>query len=187
MYQCPPLLRIGLIVLCSLLCAPMMASYAAENAEKPETTDPVDVAATAWRIVGYTRWPQEPAPLQVCIAGDSANAEALRYVASFMMQKRAVAVHDWSAEKNAVEVCNVMYVGQMPVDERVELIKSLINHPVLTIGEHPEFCSNGGMFCFDLSRDGLRFEVNLDAIERSKLRINPQVLRLAYPPKKSGP
>jgi len=61
-----------------------------------------------------------------------------------------------------------------------QLLSAISGQPVLSIGEHQEFCSLGGMFCLDLNDPkGVTFSTNLDAISRSKVRINPQVLRLA--------
>jgi hypothetical protein len=47
------------------------------------------------------------------------------------------------------------------------------------IGEGAEFCSDGGMFCLDAGTTAARFTVNLDAVARSGLRVNPSVLLIA--------
>jgi hypothetical protein len=76
--------------------------------------------------------------------------------------------------------CDLVYAGEMPENEIKTLIKNISNAPVLSIGEDRAFCSLGGMFCLNARPEAgsAGFAVNLDSISRSKLRINPQVLRL---------
>ena len=59
------------------------------------------------------------------------------------------------------------------------LLQSTVGRPVLMIGEGQEFCTDGGMFCLQPAASELGFAVNLDAVARSGLRVNPRVLRMA--------
>lgn len=137
------------------------------------------ISTTVWGIVGYARWPEEPTPLRVCVVGHSAYEDALRNSAHVLMPGRQVDLGRLSGEDNPVGRCDVVYVGAMAPARRAALLQQLHGLPVLTIGEDADFCSDGGMFCLEPRDDGLRFEANLDAIARSQLRINPQVLRLS--------
>ncbi|MFG5408722.1 YfiR family protein [Piscinibacter sakaiensis] len=62
---------------------------------------------------------------------------------------------------------------------RLVTLHALAGRPVLTIGWTHAFCRDGGMFCLEQGAGRTRFEVNLDAVERGRLRVHPQVLRLA--------
>ena len=149
--------------------------------------DPAAVSTTVWRIIGYTRWPVEEPPMQICIVGDSPNTDALHKAAELSSPKReGINVREWSANEASTTTCNVMYVGEITVEERTQLFQRITGRPILTVGEGAEFCSSGGMFCINEHNGSLRFEANLDAIGRSKLRINPQVLRLARQPNNNG-
>ena len=50
---------------------------------------------------------------------------------------------------------------------------------MLTISERSALCRIGAMFCLNHQGEGPGFEVNLDSIARSGLRISPKVLQLA--------
>jgi len=179
MHRHQRLLRTGAFIFYGLFLA--AASFPAAAEDEMRMNDPLAVGTTAWRIVGYTRWPVEPDPLHVCVMGPTENSEAMHYLTSFGMHRREALVREWRQDRDAIEDCDVLYVGKSAIAEFPRLLQQLSGHPILTIGEAPVFCSHGGMFCFDLKHEGVRFEANLDAIGRSNLRVNPQVLRLALP------
>ena len=172
------LLKTGLILFSGLFFLTAVAR-ADEKSEQLNISDPLEVSAMVWRIIGYTRWPVDSPSLYLCVAGHSVNAEALQQSVKFVSYRRETFVREWHPDEDPATTCNVLYVGEMSATERMQLLKRLADAPVLTIGETPDFCSSGGMFCFAFREEGLYFEVNLDAIGRSELRVNPQVLRLA--------
>jgi hypothetical protein len=51
--------------------------------------------------------------------------------------------------------------------------------PVLTTADFSGFESDGGMLSFFETNGKVRFRINLEAAERAKLRINPQLLQVA--------
>jgi hypothetical protein len=59
------------------------------------------------------------------------------------------------------------------------LVADLHNAPVLTVGETPGFLDAGGMICFLLEENKVRFEINLDAAESARLKIGSRLLILA--------
>lgn len=135
-------------------------------------------SAVVWGIISYTRWPQPPQPLRLCIIGHSAHGDALYRPSDWLGAERDITVHGVVTEHEAVGQCDVLYVGKLPPERLTALVKALTGKPILTIGEERDFCSFGGMFCLDGTAGGVRFAANLDAISRSGLRVNPQVLRL---------
>lgn len=60
-----------------------------------------------------------------------------------------------------------------------EILPALKDTSVLTIGESEPFAENGGMLNFVREGDKLRFEINLDAVRESGLKISAQFLKLA--------
>jgi hypothetical protein len=52
---------------------------------------------------------------------------------------------------------------------------------VLTISEHNPSCTVGSMFCLNVDGERVTFEINLDAVARSGVRVHPNVLGLARP------
>lgn len=78
--------------------------------------------------------------------------------------------------------CDMVYFAGQQAEAIRPQLRQLVGWPVITLGDYPEFCSDGGLFCLDpVGGTSLRFHVNLDSIARSHLHVNPQVLRLVRP------
>lgn len=169
-----------LIIYC-LVAVPLASSgWGVHAQDEPEASAgrQLSAAAIVWGIIGYTRWPQPPQPLRLCLVGDSEHGSALHGADDGRRPEYGVSVHEAVTEVEAAGQCDVLYVGKLSPEQLTALIGMLTGRPVLTIGEERDFCSFGGMFCLD-DRPGRRsFAANLDAISRSGLRVNPQVLRL---------
>jgi hypothetical protein len=134
-----------------------------------------------WGIVGYTRWPDMEGPLRICLSEDSPHSAIIRQSAKSVDLARPLVIH--SMPENAASACDLVYVSG--TSNAAELLRSLADAPVLTIGDGGRFCRMGGMFCLLPGGKGNggevidRFAVNREVISRSTLRIDPQVLRLS--------
>lgn len=138
------------------------------------------------RIVAYTRWPGEPRPLVACISRQADDAAALVARLHAPEAPRPMVARDIAVDTVVPSICDLVYfMGWTPARQQAAL-RDLAQRPVLTIGPGADFCSDGGMFCLDSRSDGTHFEVNLDAVARSGLRVHPQVLRLARPGGRTG-
>ena len=54
-----------------------------------------------------------------------------------------------------------------------------VGHAILTVGESEGFAQEGGMIGFSLEENKIRFEINLEAVERANLRVSARLLALA--------
>ena len=60
-----------------------------------------------------------------------------------------------------------------------EIFKAMDGSPVLTIGETENFLESGGIINFVTEKKKLKFDINLIAAEKAKLRFRAQLLKLA--------
>lgn len=157
------------------VCAWFALSGAAARAE-PAPAERSTVSTVVAGIVGYTRWPADAASLRLCTFGRGTGVDALLGGELLGSTPRPVSVQALPLDGDPVGSCDALYVGTLATDAMRRVVRRASGHPVLTIGEGGEFCSDGGMFCL---HGGARFAANLDAIARSGLRVNPMVLRLA--------
>jgi hypothetical protein len=141
-------------------------------------------------IVHYTRWPDAPATLHLCVdVGDElATGAGARRLADLLaaLDPRPVSIDPRHLDDGpaAVADCQVVYMGTAAAASWQRLLKDLANRPVLAIGYGEDFCSRGGQFCLEAA--SLRMHANLDAIALSKLRVNPQLLRFTQRDPKGG-
>ncbi|WP_245587209.1 YfiR family protein [Comamonas composti] len=153
---------------------------AAAGAEAASDERAVAVTRTVLGIVGYTRWPAGPASVRICVLGEPEHAEDLLQNGNQMVGSQQVQVHRVALDdEKALNGCEGIYAG--PLEEGVwhGLMRQFAGRSVLTISERGELCRIGAMFCLRHRGDGAGFEVNLDSVARSGLRVNPKVLQLA--------
>jgi hypothetical protein len=130
-------------------------------------------------ILSYARWPVEPAQLRLCVVGPTEYTDNL-VKGSTQATGRPVTVRRLLADNPAiVSECDAVYIGKLTADERSRLFASLIGQPVLSISESSDQCTVGSLFCLRVSDDQVSFEVNLDSVARSGVRIHPSVLQLS--------
>jgi hypothetical protein len=78
-----------------------------------------------------------------------------------------------------MQACHVLFLGRAQSKRIPTLLANLHNAPILTVGETPGFLGAGGMICFVLEGNNVRFGINLDAAASAKLKIGSRLLILA--------
>jgi hypothetical protein len=61
------------------------------------------------------------------------------------------------------------------------MLRSIRDQPVLSIAEADPACRGGTIFCLRVLPDRVGFQLSIDAVSRSAVRIDPRVLRIALP------
>ena len=130
-------------------------------------------------ILSYARWPVEPTQLQLCVVGPTQYTDDLLKGAT-QSSGRPVHVRRVLAKNPAITTdCNALYVGTLSDAERSQLFASLSGKAVLSISEQGDQCTVGSLFCLRVGDEQVAFEVNLDSVARSGVRIHPSVLQLS--------
>jgi hypothetical protein len=136
-------------------------------------------AAMVFNFLKFTEFPPDAAGdaqrLRLCISvGDSAQAEALAALSGRKVWNRELLVVRLGERD---EYCQIVYV-----DTRQRWNAALENRRfsgALTISAYRGFVVDGGIIEIDLQSDGNRFDVNLAQARLARLRLSPQLLRLA--------
>ncbi|MBB4843509.1 hypothetical protein HNP55_002032 [Paucibacter oligotrophus] len=141
----------------------------------------MSTAAIVAGILNYTVWPGPSRSLSACITGSQREAlDLLQQLEQSKIRHQLLLIRV-EANSPLPGACDLVYFEGWNGPAARSALRKLDRKPVLTIGYEPEFCSDGGLFCLSKAGSSTRFEVNLDAVTRSGLRVNAQVLRLAKP------
>ena len=167
-------------LLVALLCA--LATQAFAQAAGPAGAADHRAQAVTQVVLGilsYARWPVERAQLRLCIVGPTQYTDDLvkgtiQATGRPVVVKRLLADHP-----DIVSACDAVYIGKLTANERIQLFASLTGHPVLSISEGGDQCTVGSLFCLRVGDEQVSFEVNLDSVARSGVRIHPSVLQLS--------
>lgn len=161
-----------------MMAALLLGSVGAAAQERPPApaSQGDSVARVIQGIISYTYWPTPPRLLQFCIIG------ATRYRQQLLTGIRSAPgrpMETLSVENgNAMpaHMCDILYFGANAAPTRQTLPSA--ERPSLTISEHDPACRGGAMFCLKFGANGVSFDLNLDAVARSGLRVDPKVLML---------
>lgn len=130
-------------------------------------------------ILSYARWPVEPTQLRLCIVGPTQYTDDLIKGTTQATGRPVVVQRLLADHADIVTACDAVYIGKLTGDERSRLFTSLAGHPVLSISEGGDQCTVGSLFCLRVGDEQVSFEVNLDSVARSGVRIHPSVLQLS--------
>lgn len=127
-------------------------------------------------IVSYARWPTGSAATRrvMCLVGTPRLTDRL---APDAPGPGSITVRRMTAATVTTD-CDILFLGRMPVADRRQLIAWVRGRPILTITDDDAACIYGAMFCLNNKAASISFSVNLDAIGRGPLRIDPRVLRI---------
>ncbi|KVC55660.1 hypothetical protein WS58_29800 [Burkholderia pseudomultivorans] len=132
-------------------------------------------------IVSFTRWPATPVHLHLCVTGRPDYARGL--TDTLQAGSTVLDVQHVGSDDPALGIaCDIIYLGTLSDDERARVRTAVAGHPVLTIAEHDTSCTAGSMFCLTVDGERVTFDINLDAVARSGVRVHPNVLNLARRP-----
>jgi YfiR/HmsC-like len=167
------------ILLCLLLAAGRERSGAQSTDEEYRVK-----AAFIFHFAQLVDWPPETRTgaansLFLCTIGDDPFQGALENtVAGKAVGDRILVVRHLKQADDA-QACHVLFLGKAESKRIPTLLTNLHNAPILTVGESPGFLGAGGMICFVLEDNNVRFGINLDAAASAKLKIGSRLLILA--------
>ncbi len=127
-------------------------------------------------IVSYTRWPALSGPPKLCIFSSSRFSTALQRMPRHL-RLTAVIIH--TQQEAMISGCNGFYFGNESPTFQMELTEQYPSKALLLIAEQNTECIIGSAFCLIIHNNDVRFAVNLDALSRSGVKVNPDVLMLA--------
>ena len=138
-------------------------------------------AAYLYNFGKFVRWPQttDRGPLLVCIAGRDPFGQAVaKLVEGEEITGRQVEERDLESPEG-VGGCSILFVGLGEHAREDSFLAGAEGKPILTVGDGADFLTRGGMIQFLLVGDHVRFAVNLEAINRHRITVSSELLKVA--------
>ena len=141
-------------------------------------------AAFLYNFTKFVEWPPDAfespdSPMAICVFGDDPFGESLdAVVRGETLNGRRLEVRRTRSLQDLRD-CHTLFVPGAERERFAEVFSALRDASVLTVGEVDGFLPQGGVIRFVVDQGRVRFEVNLDAAERSRLKLSSKLLRLA--------
>jgi hypothetical protein len=132
----------------------------------------------------FVEWPDgtfasPQAPLKICVSGDFRFGTVLAEVARGVTPHgRALEVR-WARKDDELRACQIVFVSRSDSKRYSQVLDTISQQGVLTVGESLDFLAAGGIITFDFDHEILQFEVNLQAAQNARLKISSRLLALA--------
>jgi len=125
-------------------------------------------------------FPSDQAPLVMCVVGDFLFGASLAEITGSSLHGRRVEVR-WERKEKEEELraCHILFVSRSEAKQYGRVLAFVRGASVLTVGETPDFLSNGGAVSFSLQQGALQFDVSLGAANDAHLKISSRMLALA--------
>lgn len=184
----------NLIVLALALCVtPTIPSAWADSTQSREYQVK---AAFLYNFIKFVDWPEENLadsnePITIGIIGKEPFGDAFEPIKDKLIKGKKAIVKRFkgleelkkSAEEHpqieAIRQCHLLFICHSEKEKLEEIINCVQDHSVLTVGDMKGFLKSGGIINFIMEGKKIRFEINVTAAKRAKLKIRSQLLRLA--------
>ncbi len=140
-------------------------------------------AAFVYNFAKFVTWPDSSfphadTPLNLCIVGNDPLARMLISLEGAGAQGRKITVSQLKEYAQANN-CHILFIGASERGRLAEILAAVRRSNILTIAEMEGFCQSGGIINLVTKDKKVRFEINVDAAQRSGLQLSSQLLTLA--------
>jgi len=152
-------------------------------AEAPPFSVPQVKAAQLYKLISFIEWPAEAhpndqTPITFGILGEDPFGAAFEELLRADKNKgRPIVIKHFKTPKE-LTFCHVLFIAASEKRNWSEIAQKIQGQSVLTVGDYEEFAVSGGIIHFFIEDNSIRFEINLAAAERARLKISSQVLNL---------
>ncbi len=150
----------------------------------------------------------KPVPMTIGILGNNPFGESFKPLLGKTIQNRTIQLveiqsyhtfyHRSSDKQNAlsnyrdkfgqmIQQCDILFICQSEEDVFTVILPLVQTHSVLTVSDITQFAEQAGMIGFVTESKKIRFEINLNAVNKEQIKIRSQLLGLARKIYKNDP
>jgi hypothetical protein len=138
-------------------------------------------AAFIHNIAKFVEWPgalPSSGSARLCLLGEDPFGGALDALRGKQIGRLVWEIVPVNSGANLKE-CRVLFIAATERDNLKNILASIGNSPVLTMGDTDGYAGQGVMVNFYMEANRVRFEINREAVARARLSVSSQLLRLA--------
>jgi len=171
------------IVLTALLIGITMLLQFSSHAQAESQFEEYQVkAAFLYNFAKFIEWPSNAfhdpdSPIRICVLGKDPFGEALDSIKNKNVGARKLVI-ERLRRSDSLDKCQLLFISDSEKNNLPEILKGVKKWPVLTVGDMQGFIQSGGIISFVSKGNQVSFEINLDAVERSKIKVSSQLLQV---------
>jgi hypothetical protein len=151
--------------------------------EPPVSREYALKAAFLYNFAKFVEWPKvafpnESAPIAICIVGDDPFGTALEAVKGRAVRERKT-VMKRGVKPDDLRACHICFVSRSEGENLAKILAELRDCHALTVSDVEGFAQRGGVIGLVTVEDEIHLEINVDAAERAGLTVSSRLLKLA--------
>jgi hypothetical protein len=138
-------------------------------------------AAFLFRFAKFVEWPPEAAAGNISIGmigRDPFGGRLENLVRGKWVNGRELSIIHLRSDEDPRR-CHIVFISASERGRVPEILHSMRHFPILTVGDSPGFCAQGGVIGLKVVHNRVQFDINLDAAERARLKISSKLLTVA--------
>lgn len=169
---------------CALHLCLAMLTVTCRAADPPAASLELQVkAAFIYNFAKFVEWPGLGASsndtLTFCVIGAGPRYNALQQSLSGKTIAGRPVIARRIEDRAGAQHCNVVFIGIGDKERFSEALDAATASGSLTVGDSDRFVERGGMIQLIKEESKFRFAINVDAVNRSGLRISAKLLQLS--------
>jgi hypothetical protein len=151
------------------------------GAQSEQPTEYEVKAAYLFNFARFIEWPAEAfedstSPITIGILGEDPFGQVLEQtIDGKTVRGRPIVV----LRSRGYESCHILFIGLSEKKNLNKVLERLSESSTLTVSDLEDFATRGGMVGFVINDNKIRFEINVDVVERSRLEISSKLLKVA--------
>lgn len=141
-------------------------------------------AAFLLNFIRFVDWPpasfsSEQAPIVIGVLGTNPFGKYLNeIITDEKIGGRSLIIQQYQSITD-IKSCHILFINKAETEYLSQVPEVLKGKDILTVSDAPSFLKQGGMILFFTRSNKIQFQVNLDAVKKTKLDISSKLLRLA--------
>jgi hypothetical protein len=157
------------------------------TAEESQLSEYRVKAAFVFNFAKFIEWPPESfsddtSQLVIGILGENPFGTDLdQTIQNKTINNHPLAIKQMRSLKEVTN-CHILFISSSETARLPEILRTVRDKSILTVGESEGFIQAGGMINFTWEGKKIRFQINADAAKQAKLKISSKLLSLAIRP-----
>lgn len=166
-----------------VLVAMLISGGAPSSARGEQAPEYALKAAFLFNFAKFVEWPGDvfpgaTSPIVICVLGEDPFGDALSSLRGKTANGRPIAIR-YAATLGELERCHLLFVSASEKANLPKILHTTKGWRTLTVGDMNGFLQSGGIINMVKEEDRIGIEINLEAAQRSHLKISSKLLALA--------
>jgi hypothetical protein len=140
-------------------------------------------AAFLHKFIPFVAWPDDvpdagTGAFKIGVLGDSPLEDALKAISEKDLNGHGFSVEHFDRPE-AIEFCHILFIVPSEEFSISHALKLVRGKSILTASDTEGFLEQGGIICFFIEENKVRFAINVDEADKENIRISSKLLRLA--------